>query len=979
MATSPERVLAVGGTARTLSEVALDGLREAVLLVDTRHARRPVLLANAAARRLFLKKASATSRPDSQLFDWLVADDAGTVEKALTSLSKRHPAVNRVVAWRTAAGTLQAMTEIKIVDGGPGQLVVMLRFDPEPPGPPLAAAIDRLPMEVLVLDRNLKISYANEAAVRYAGIALERLLGSSALNVGPTAALSIDVYRRALAGTAYRGDPIEIVAAGAISRWFRIALTPLDDRGAVNGILAVAEDVTESLQRERAQANSDARLRALTANAQDVITVAGIEGQILYVSGGVSNALGYSPDERRWQSIFDKVHPDDRPMACETYWRMVTGETSGATQEYRIQHKDGSYRWFESTLVPVLDNPLIRGIVINSRDITARKQAELSLRQREEIFRLAADAVDGVIFEWDIPNNRVQRSHGVLEILGVHPETLGDGVDPWRERIHPPDLEASMKRMNIALRNGRGWTATYRIRDVRGRYRWILERALIQRSPNGDPLRAIGCSVDVTEMHRLSELLAETQRAAQTGGWEYFYETRELTWTDEVYRIHGTTPMEFSVTLDAALERLTADSRRRLDQALRHAAAGDGHFDLELRIHTFTGELTWVRMVGHFDRHEGRPFRVFGSLQSIESQKAAQLALESRSDWLELSMRMSLMRAWRWDRQTDRIEFAALQRPSRPAPRRLMRLKKLMARLHPDDRAAARRALTMAFGGAVEIHEEFRLRARDGSYRSYASTARPLYDAAGAACGLVGVTRDITERKRLEREILEVSGRERQRIGRDLHDGLGQELTGIALMLRGLARRAERDCPQVVESANEIVALVNQSIETARALARGLLPVSSEQGGLVAALGALAERSRGLYGLDVQFRAEVWPELRLEEADASHLYRIAQEALTNAARHGQATAVEIVLLVTEERFKLMIVDDGRGMGNRETASTGLGMKIMAYRANIIGATIEVAANTPRGTIVSVIGEQPRKVGGDMNVKLDSRRKHDGRQ
>ncbi len=119
--------------------------------------------------------------------------------------------------------------------------------------------------------------------------------------------------------------------------------------------------------------------------------------------------------------------------------------------------------------------------------------------------------------------------------------------------------------------------------------------------------------------------------------------------------------------------------------------------------------------------------------------------------------------------------------------------------------------------------------------------------------------RNITERKRLEQEILDVSSRERQTIGRDLHDGLGQELTGVALMLRGLATRIQKQCPESVGQVNEIVTLVNQSIETARSLARGLLPVNTESGGLTLALRSLVDRSRDLYGFNVELRTEVSP------------------------------------------------------------------------------------------------------------------------
>jgi PAS domain S-box-containing protein len=230
------------------------------------------------------------------------------------------------------------------------------------------------------------------------------------------------------------------------------------------------------------------------------------------------------------------------------------------------------------------------------------------------------------------------------------------------------------------------------------------------------------------------------------------------------------------------------------------------------------------------------------------------------------------------------------------------------------------------------------------------------------ATGISISVSDITERKRLEQEILDVSSRERHTIGRDLHDGLGQELTGIALMLRSVATRFQRQFPEGAASLDEIVGLVNQSIETARSLARGLLPVRTDNGGLTFALRELAGRSRDLHGLEVNFRAEIWPEITLSETSASHLYRIAQEALTNAARHGHASKVEICLAATKNTFLLRITDNGVGIGSSRKAGPGMGLKIMRYRAGMIGAKIEIGSHTPQGTVVRVTGEQPVRLG-----------------
>jgi signal transduction histidine kinase len=189
-----------------------------------------------------------------------------------------------------------------------------------------------------------------------------------------------------------------------------------------------------------------------------------------------------------------------------------------------------------------------------------------------------------------------------------------------------------------------------------------------------------------------------------------------------------------------------------------------------------------------------------------------------------------------------------------------------------------------------------------------------------------------------------------------LHDGLGQELTGVALMLRGLSGRVQERFPESLESIQEIADVVNRSIENARSLSRGLLPVR-DTGGLAPALQELASRSRDLYGLTVDVHLDVSPEVHFSEPEANHLYRIAQEALTNAARHGHASRIEIALSAARHAFLLCVNDDGEGLPKPRGPYTGMGLNIMKYRAGMIGAKFEIVSRKPRGTVIRVTGEQ----------------------
>ena len=1063
---------------RPLAETALESLREAVVIVDARAPNLPLVSGNATARRCLLGSDSG-SLVDTSLHSLLGAAGTEAVE-AVCALRAGGPAiVTRVLGWRLTRGEIRIATELRLLPGGAGQRMVMITFGETAAGGALFSAIEHLPLDLLMLDGQLTVTYANASALRTAGGIPGGILGHSALTLLPTSVIAREVLDQALTGAPFHSDSITVSTPGADTRWFEVDVQPLKDAAGVVGVAVLSTEVTKRRLRRPVPAEGERRLLALTEHARDIITVADRSGRLQYISGGIRNSLGYSVEERRSSSIFEHIHPDDVATVRFKYGQLVEGAIGPFAQQFRIRHKDGSYRWLESNYVPALDNSLVKGVVINSRDITERRQAESHLAQREEVFRLAADAVNGIIFEWDLAGKTVHRSRGVKEVLGLDPqEYLPQGT--WSARIHPQDRPAYAKCLDNAFHQQAGWTTTYRIRDARGRYRSLLERALIQRTADGQPLRAIGCCVDVTEIKRLTDLLAETQSAAQTGGWEYSYATKELTWTDEMFRIFEVPAAEFALSFKSTNSRFIPESRRRLAEACAVAAPAGGNFDLELEIMTLKEHRVWVRVIGHFETLNGQAFRAYGSVQNIQAQKLAQMALENSTGWLKLSMNMAKLHAWRWDRGSDSLEFAILDGQMTHLPRVFPGMKKLMARMHPRDRLAARRAIDKAFATHTEVHEEFRLRSKNGRYRSYAAVARPLFDAAGQPSGLVGVTQDvtarhesearlrrseellrtttansadtlllvdtdlrvrfinrgelgmsieqiigqsiavllpeaaregiiarlrqvlataapvtyefdvkavgvetqylenravlvcddgigtgisitvrnITERKRLEREILDVSTRERQTIGRDLHDGLGQELTGVALMLRGLATRIRRQNPESVEQVDEIVGLVNQSIETARSLARGLLPVTSANGGLTFALRALAERSRELYGIRVDFRTEVCADLPLSEANASHLYRIAQEALTNTARHARATAVELLLRVSREQFLLQIADDGVGIDGKGEPATGLGLKIMKYRASMIGARFEIAPNAPRGTMVRVSGEQP---------------------
>jgi len=210
--------------------------------------------------------------------------------------------------------------------------------------------------------------------------------------------------------------------------------------------------------------------------------------------------------------------------------------------------------------------------------------------------------------------------------------------------------------------------------------------------------------------------------------------------------------------------------------------------------------------------------------------------------------------------------------------------------------------------------------------------------------------RDITERKQLEKAVLEISAREQRRIGQDLHDGLGQHLTGVAFMAKAHQQKlAEKESPEAQE-ADKIVKLVNEAILKTRELSRGLLPVVSDADGLMSAIQLYVREVEDLFHVHCLFEF-AHPVLIDDTSVANHLYHIVREAVNNAIKHGKADRITIRLTEASGWGTLTIEDNGSGIQQTPARSPGRGLHIMTYRAGMVGGTLELKSNCPSGTTV----------------------------
>lgn len=213
------------------------------------------------------------------------------------------------------------------------------------------------------------------------------------------------------------------------------------------------------------------------------------------------------------------------------------------------------------------------------------------------------------------------------------------------------------------------------------------------------------------------------------------------------------------------------------------------------------------------------------------------------------------------------------------------------------------------------------------------------------------ITSETIERERLEHELLASSEREQRRIGQDLHDGLCQHLTGASLAAQVLLRKLSLRAQPEAEDSKRLVTILEEAISLGRSLARGLHPVEMQPDGLMQALNEFANTTSSLFKVSCRFECGS-PILIHEPAIAGHMYRIAQEAVGNAIKHGMATDIGIHLDTQDHGTLMLIEDNGIGLPDPLPKSRGIGLQIMAHRASAVGASFKVESGRHGGTLVS---------------------------
>ena len=654
--------------------------------------------------------------------------------------------------------------------------------------------------------------------------------------------------------------------------------------------------------------------------------------------------------------------------------------------ENEYQGADGARHWLEGTLFPI---ETAKGYMLGyiTRDMTERRRYEERIRESEAMFRLAfenaldailwADAETGILIHC---NRAAERLFGRdrREIIGRHQTTL-----------HPPEIETGIREDFRRQASGDTEPVDTKIITSSGAICDVLITTSMTEV-EGKPVIQ-GIFRDITGSKKAAEALRQSEERYRT----LFQESPEaiiVLGSDGIVRDINQSYTELTgLTRDRAvglrfndLPMLIPERQHEYTRMFTELLKGAEFHRVEFPIRHTSGRTVYTE--AYASRIYVAPAENFlVTFRDITDRTMAEAALQEANELLEQRVRertdelyKSNLQLWKEIderrlaeiklREGEEVARALLNTPSEP----VMLVSADGAIIDANHEIERRFGLTKAeivgrsmydFGGVKNSERRMfkvesvlstgnvaRFEERFGD-EWYDTIIYPVTDHRGVVTKLAIFSHDITETRRMQKDIMEISALERQRIGQDLHDGLGQKLTGIAFLAEALKQSLKEKSYPEVEDIDEITANIAESIDQTRKISSGLWINRFESYNAGQALNELAEDTASLFGITCRLTNDVAEPVR-NNAVVTNLYFIARESINNAIRHGKASSIEIGLSEDAERLYLEIRDNGTGAAKGIGRGKGIGLRIMQYRAGIIGGTMS-AGDTGSGFSVRV--------------------------
>jgi PAS domain S-box-containing protein len=747
----------------------------------------------------------------------------------------------------------------------------------------------------------------------------------------------------------------------------------------------IGRDISTRKHTEMALQESEERYHKAIAGAEGAVYEynADLE-RYTYIDPQIERIMGYPVDEVKpdlWKRITKQVRLRgalENQKLQEAHHAFCAGALDFWTADYQYLTPEGELRWVSDSSIPRRDETgRVYGSLGILQDITERVRTEEELRESEERFRALADSAPVLIWMADANGQTTYFNRQWLRYTGrTLEEELGYG---WAEGLHPDDLTRCRHIVSAAWETRSEYRMEYRLYRSDGTCGWLLETGSPRFAQDGAFLGYIGSCVDVQEqkqaleeVQRSETRLNAAQKMARIGNWEFDPRGGPTKWSNETFRIFGIDPDGPPPTMAQHIAQIHPDDRDRWKQIVETAIETGQPYDYELSIVLPDGSNRIIQVLGESRRDaDGNVCAMWGTVQDITDRKEAEQErtrlleiLEATPDYVAVTdMKGRLL----YLNRTGRDILALTQEEVKTHDIR-------------DRYTPAAASLILNVGMPVAQRDgiwmgETILQAADGRKIPMLQMIQVHRNADGEPQYFSTIARDITERKRseeeslrnlrdaavreamakrnqelqaLSRRLVEVQEAERTHIARELHDEIGQNLTGLKLTLGAIPRLGEEGKERNLKLAME---LTTELMGQVRAMSLDLRPGMLDDLGLLPALQWHLDRYTTQTGVCVEFEEEGLRDRRFNRASETAAYRIVQEALTNVARYADIKAARVRVRIVRDKLHLSIVDQGKGFEPEVILAAGRsnGLAGMRERALLLGGTFGIQSSPGAGT------------------------------
>jgi PAS domain S-box-containing protein len=819
---------------------------------------------------------------------------------------------------------------------------------------------------IISVDKDFRIISWNNAAEKIYGWKKEEVKGKLFREVietvyedENTSELAFDKLKES---GLWQGEILQKTKDGELKNIFSSVTLIRDADGEIADIISVNRNVTERKEYER----ENRLLANVFLNSNTALSVSNHQtNKLERVNRAYSSLLGYTEEELIGLDIHD-LYPEDYKNQVLSQLDLL--DMRGYTSfEAKLIRKDRTTLNAIINLSVVRDDKFGQDYRISTvQDISELKEIQEQLDRERYRFEMAANTVSDVVWEWNPEKGELWWGEGLESVMGYKRKDFEGKIDFWQNHIHKDDRDRIIKSMEHAENSSVSeWEAEYRFIAADGTLRNVKDSAFLIRDEDGKLIRIIGAMVDITQVLEFQNTLKRERnrfeliaKSSNDVLYDYDLKSGAVWWSEGWQTRFGFKSKDIRTNVDWWSENIHPEDQKKVLKGLYSAIEmNSDSWNDTYRFRAGEGDYRIVVDKGYFIKDEEEEnVHLVGTITDVTIDIEARESLKASEEQYRLLFNQSPLPMYIYDPNT--LSFiTANDSAIEKYGYMLNELKQMkIYELHPKNEQKAvkeeiARSLKKKRTGFDTWHQESK---NGDKIIAEISGSEIAYE--GKVMRLV-VANDITEQKQAEERaisaIIEGEERERQRIAKELHDGLGQYLSAANMNLESVFEDTENLPKLIAGTFKNGMELLNYAISETRNISQNLLPKAIQDYGLELGIEALINQLRSSNKIEFYLYRNL-DNVEIPENIQINLYRIAQEALNNAIKHGKPDNVNVQLVYTEGEILMVVEDDGRGFVPDEVSGDGLGLRSMKTRVGAMAANIDIVSTVGRGTIISVV-------------------------